>query len=259
MSETPAEFESAIDLWKDWQTRPWGRLFYSTTRLNVHRHIGSQTLRILDVGGGNGLDSIYFAKQGHAITLVDCSPVMLAEAMRAAEQEGVAERIAMCQADANAICDHLGERRFDLILCHLMLEFVTDPHALLRDMCQLLAADGLLSVVDPNRYSQVYRVAFQTGDLRSAAARIGARDYFHPWVKRLTPEFSAQEIIGRLRASGCALAGQYGIRCTCDYLPNERKSDPQYYAELEQLEHRLTDTYPYYLLARFYQVIARKR
>jgi len=45
----------------------------------------------------------------------------------------------------------------------------------------------------------------------------------------------------------------------CAYLPNEPKYEAEYFKALEQLECRLTDTYPYNLLARFYQVIVRKK
>ena len=74
----------------------------------------------------------------------------------------------------------------------------------------------------------------------------------------MTPLYSAEEIIAILEKSGCSLAGQYGIHNVFYYLPDERKSDPQAVAELEQLEHRLTSEYPYYLMARFYQVIMQK-
>jgi hypothetical protein len=44
-----------------------------------------------------------------------------------------------------------------------------------------------------------------------------------------------------------------------DYMyDNERKYDDEFYRKLEQLELALTDRYPYYLLARFFQIIARK-
>ena len=92
-------------------------------------------------------------------------------------------------------------------------------------------------MIDANRYSETYRIAFQTNHLSNAAKAIGNTEYFHPWVNRNTPQFSAHEIIGQLQANGCTLVGHYRIRCICDYLPNEPKFEPQYFAELEQLEH----------------------
>jgi hypothetical protein len=44
----------------------------------------------------------------------------------------------------------------------------------------------------------------------------------------------------------------------CAYLSNKPKFDPEYYSEKEKLEDCLTDRYPYYLLARFFQVIVQK-
>jgi S-adenosylmethionine-dependent methyltransferase len=84
------------------------------------------------LGGGNGFNSIYFAKQGHSVTLLDYSPVMLSDARRTAEKEGILEKITYCQADARVIQDIFNEQQFDLILCHLMIGFVSEPKKVLR-------------------------------------------------------------------------------------------------------------------------------
>lgn len=47
--------------------------------MNISRHTAKEKLRILDVGGGDGMDAIYYAKKGHTVTLNDCSSTMLAE------------------------------------------------------------------------------------------------------------------------------------------------------------------------------------
>jgi hypothetical protein len=117
----------------------------------------------------------------------------------------------------------------------------------------------LLSILDGNRYSEVYRKAIQTNDLPAALQMINTKEYFHPWFNRVTSLFSAAEMIEMLQANGCEVVGDYGVRCLCDYLPNEPKFDAAYYAALERLERELTSTYPYNLLARFYQVIVRKK
>src|SRR4030065_2749430 len=118
-----------------------------------------------------------------------------------------------------------------------------------------MAPKAFLSLLDGNRYSEVYRKAIQSNDLVAALKVVDTKEYFHPWFNRLTPLFSSAEIIDILRANGCEVVGDYGIRCICDYLPNEPKYEAEYFEALAQLERKLTDTYPYNLLARFYQVI----
>jgi hypothetical protein len=140
----------------------------------------------------------------------------------------------------------------------MMIEFVPDAQSFLRNACKLLSTKGLFSVLDTNRYSDVYMQAFQMRSLSGARNAVGAKDYFHPWVNRLTPRFSADDIIDQFGQYNCSLVGQYGVLNVCAYLPNEPKFDPRYYRQLEKLEDVLTDKYPYYLLARFFHVIVQK-
>lgn len=256
---TSNEYDAVVDEWKEWQSYPWGKLLYTISRSNIERHLDNHPVRILDVGGGNGFNSIYFAKKGHSITLLDYSTAMLSEAKRNAKMEGVFEQITFCRADAEAIQDLFLGQQFDLVLCHLMLDFMPEPRRVLKNICSLIAPQGLLSLLDANRYSEVYRKAIQTNDLVAALKAVDTQEYFHTWFSRLTPLFSSAEMIAVFQENGCELVGDFGIRCLCDYLPNEPKFEAAYYETLEQLERKLTDTYPYNLLARFYQVIVRKQ
>ena len=255
---TADEFDSKMDEWKEWQSFPWSTLLYSLSRHNILRHLDNRPLRILDLGGGNGFNAIYFAQQGHQVTLLDHSPLMLAEAQRTAEREGVFEKITFCNSDVGAVQEFFHGQQFDFILCHLMIEFIPEPIKVLENICNLIAPGGLLSILDGNRYSEVYRKAVQVNDLAAARQVIGIKDYFHPWFNRSHTLFSSAEIIDILQANGCEVVGDYGVRCICDYLPNEPKYEAEYYAALERLERELTNTYPYHLLARFFQVIVQK-
>jgi S-adenosylmethionine-dependent methyltransferase len=253
-----SEFDARVAEWEEHKGLPWGRLLYSTSHLNLQRHIEGRCLRVLDVGGGTGVDAAHLAGLGHSVVMMDCSAAMLAEARKAAAERGVLDRMTLYQADVTELPGFVGDRQFDLILCHMMIEFVPEPRALLRYLVGLLAPDGLLSVIDTNRYSQTYALALRVGDLSAACEAIDAKQYFHPWVNRITPRFSADEIIDMLAAKGLDPVGHYGILSLCAYLPNEPKFDPDYFAELELLEHRLADMYPYHLLARFFHVIMRR-
>ena len=253
------EFGGVLQLWKDENSKPWGRLRYETARLNIARHTQKKVMRVLDVGGGDGMDAIYYAKLGHLVTLTDCSPTMLAEAERFAEKEGVSDRLTLYQTEQDSLPDLGSGQYFDLILCHMMIEFVPDAHAYLRKVCKLLAKGGLISILDTNRYSDVFMSAIQSNNIPDAIKAVERKEYFHPWVKRLTPRFSADDFIDQLDINGCTLVGHYGVLNICAYLPNEPKFDPQYYRQLQDLEYQMTDKYPYPLLARFFQVIGRKK
>jgi len=202
MSISSDEFDAVLGEWKAWQSYPWGRLYYRIVHHNIQRHIQDRQVRILDIGGGNGKTSIHFVKQGHSVTLVDYSAAMLAEARIAAEEQGVGDRISFVQADAGEAQELFAGGAFDLVLCHLMVHFTPDPRDLLRKICTFLVPGGLLSLVDTNRYSEAYRLAFQTDDLPAARDVIGKKEYLHPWFNRNTPVFSAHEMIGWLRWKG---------------------------------------------------------
>jgi len=260
---TPDEYNAVVEEWKQWQSYPWGKLLYTISRFNIQRHLDDghlhdSPIRILDVGGGNGFNSIYYARLGHSVALLDYSPAMLSNAREAAEKEGLQDRITFYQADIRDALHIFQDEPFDLIICHLMIEFVPEPVDALKGICELIAPGGLLSILDGNRYSEVYRKVFQANDLQAASSVIGTKVYFHPWFDRMTPLYSSAEMSEILRANGCEVVGDYGIRCVCDYIPNELKFEAEYYQALEQLELRLTDTYPYKLLARFYQLIMQK-
>jgi S-adenosylmethionine-dependent methyltransferase len=237
---------------------PWGRLRYHSTWRNIAKHIKDGPLRILDIGGGDGMDAIHYASLGHSVTLSDCSSTMLSEAKKAADKEGVTERLRFIQTGPEAVPNLYHEEPFDLILCHMMIEFVPDAQALVHNACKLLAAKGLVSVLDTNRYSDVYMQAFQKKSLSGALNAVGRKEYFHPWVNRLTPRFSADQVIHQFSQNGCSPVGHYGVLSVCAYLPNEPKFDPEYYSELVKLEDSLSDRYPYYLLARYFHLIVQK-
>ena len=117
MTTPPTTFDDRIEQWIKEQSMPWSKLRYKLTHANLAKHLGKEPLRILDAGGGNGLDSIPLAQQGHFIDLVDYSQQMLADAMRRATQANVQDRIAVHQASVQDVAALFPESHFDVVLC----------------------------------------------------------------------------------------------------------------------------------------------
>ncbi len=148
---------------------------------------------------------------------------------------------------------------FDLVLCHNVLQYVDDMKPALAAVCHALLPDGLISVICANRYSEAYREVLQQLRPGAALEKLDARTTFSGVFKMEIRAYSAEEVSDALQELGCVPVARYGVRCVYDYIPdNDLKSDPAFSAELERLEHEMSGRFPYYLLARFFQLIARK-
>ena len=259
MTFTPEDFDAHIDEWKDWPTTPWNRLLYSTCHRNLQRFLGNPPLNILDVGGGNGQDTFFLIQLGHMVTLQDFSSEMLEDARQNVAKAGLLEKVTFCQVDVVELPEMFSTAAFDTILCHNMIKFVKDGYTLLDDLYTLLKPDGLLSITAVNPYSEAYRLAILLNDLPAALDSIGQQQHLHPWFGKSEQRHTPEDLIAYLEGLGCTLLGHFGLRCVVDYLTdNQSKFDPDYFAQLEEFEHAITDQYPYYLLARIFQIIVQK-
>jgi len=171
-----------------------------------------------------------------------------------------AGRMAFYQADLAAIPDLFPEAQFDLVLCHNVLQYAGDLGAATGAVCHPLRPGGLISVMCVNRYSEPYRQALMQLDLDAAYASLDAKTVFAYTFGVPVQAYVAEDLVGPLEQAGCSVIGRYGVRCVNDYIfDNNLKYDPAFFARLERLELALTDRYPYYLLARFFQLIASKK
>jgi S-adenosylmethionine-dependent methyltransferase len=260
MTLLPGIFDNSISQWVEEQQQPWGRLKYKLIHANLSKHLAQEgPLRVLDAGGGNGLDTLFLAEQGHVVDLVDYSQEMLEHAAQRAAEVGLEQQIQIHEADLAELPNLFGGIQFDVVLCHHVVQYVEDVRSLLESLVALLKPGGILSLVTINRYSIPYHAAFLRRDLTEALALVGARTVRTYIFDAEMTTYSAEEIADMLMGQGCAIEGDYGIRCICDYWGNnELKSDPAILEQIERLEFALTDKFPYKLLARNLQVIARK-
>ncbi|HSV12861.1 MAG TPA: class I SAM-dependent methyltransferase [Tepidisphaeraceae bacterium] len=110
--------------------------------------------RVLDIGGGLGESSVYFAIQGADVTYTDLSPGMADFASRLAAHHGVKIHTAVCAAEA---VDTLGGD-FDFVYIANTIHHVHDRAALLRAMHAALKPGGRFFSWDPIAYNPVINV-----------------------------------------------------------------------------------------------------
>jgi S-adenosylmethionine-dependent methyltransferase len=259
MNTPSSVFDESINRWIKENSLPWMKLKTELGLSNLRKHLPGKSLRILDAGGGSGFDSIPLAREGHQIDLMDYSAEMLKVAQKDVEREDLQDRIRLHQADISRLDRIFPRPEFDAVICHNVLQFIGDPQNLLPQMAKILAPGGILSLISGNRYTIPYRTAFYAKDLDQAYRQIGSRNYQHFFFNTEVTEYSADEVREMLPGAGLAFEAHYGIRCLADYWgDNETKLRPEVWEKIVRLEYALTDKQPYNLMARFWQIIARK-
>ena len=197
---TSSVFDNNISVWKKEQEQPWQVLKYKLAKANIEKHLyNTGNLQVLDVGGGNGVDSLDFAKAGHGVHLVDYSQNMLTEAIKIATSVNAEGNITTHHADIQDVSSLFPSTKFDLILCHNVLQYVDDVVSLMKNLVKLLKPNGLLSIISINRYSIPYQRAFLHGDLQTALAEIGTREHHGYLFDTTLINYSAEEIAEMLK------------------------------------------------------------
>lgn len=124
--------------------------------------------RALDVGAGEGADSVWLARQGWQVVGLDISPVALGKAAAHAVVADVADRVEWRQGDL--LEWEPGEERFDLVTAHFMHLPADLRRQVFPRLARAVAPGGRLLVVGhhPEDHETVRREFdehfFYTGD-----------------------------------------------------------------------------------------------
>lgn len=102
---------------------------------SLHRFLPTKPSRILDVGAGTGLASEWYTRQGHYVTGVDISPIMLRKA---------GERLTLAVLGDATTLPFL-DNYFDLVLIRQCLHYVNSTR-LLSSASRTLLPDGSLVI-----------------------------------------------------------------------------------------------------------------
>ena len=254
-------FEANLEGWKAEQKTTWARFSYELVENNLKNHIpvDAPPLRILDAGGGNGVDSLALARMNHQVDIVDVSQQMLNDANANAALAGVSGRIKTHAIDILNIYKTFDESLFDMVLCHNVIQYVDDLEPLIDALEKVLKPGGMLSLIAPNQYSLAYQAAFLNGDLDEAYELLEQGEQTSSIFGVNERAYRVEELTELLSRMGFNLESHYGIRCMYNYWgSNEQKQEADVYEKLKKLEFALTNRDPYKQTARLFQLILRK-
>ena len=213
-------------------------------------------LRILDVGAGLAQIAIELASQGHALVINDISANMLEKAQANAEsvEKDLDIRWYICPYQALEEKLASNTEKFDLIMCHALLEWLAEPAAVMNFFDKHLSANGALSLCFYNPASFDYRNLIM-GNFNL----LDNSEYKADNEKSLTPNHpvAKEEVESWLRAHEYQTILASGLRVFHDYAPLKRggHNDPD---AVIRMELRYSQLEPYKWLGRYLHILATR-
>lgn len=210
-----------------------------------------QPLSILDAGAGEGILALKLAQAGHHVTLCDHSNQMLETAQRKAQELEVGHRVTIMNGAIQELFP--ADEQYDLVICHAVLEWVTQPQALVHTLLSCVKPGGLVSLMFYNYHSTVFR-SLVRGYLEKALQQRFAGN-----GKGLTPinPLRPDQVIKWINNSDMDILVESGIRVFHDYMHKDVR-DRRDEQDILQLEMRYSRQEPYRSMGRYYHMIGRK-
>lgn len=214
----------------------------------------NRPLRVLDVGAGLAQISIELAKDGHDVTINDISANMLEIAKQNAGE--AAQNITWHTCPYQQLDDKL-TGKYDLILCHALLEWLVEPKLIMdffdRWLVDDVAEKGVLSLCFYNPASFVYRNLvmgnFNLLNNKDFKADNGSLTPNHPVAK--------DEVIAWINDHHYQILHTSGLRVFHDYSPLKRGGHTNPQAVID-MEVAYSGQDPYKWLGRYLHFLVSK-
>lgn len=188
----------------------------------VAAHVAPATpgASVLDVGCGQGTQSIRLARLGFHVVGVDVSRELLALAKAAAGREDgrVRQRLRFEHGDLLQLDPAL--RLFDVVCCHGVLMYLPSLEDAVAAVVGAVRPGGTVSVLTRNRRAIAMR-AGMSGDWAGAVAGFDARHYRNRLGIDDVRADEPEEVERALELAGAEMVAWYGVRLFTDHLGDE--------------------------------------
>ena len=220
---------------------PWDRML----KRIVWKQLGEiEGKKILDFGSGEGITANHFADK-NTVVAVEPSEEMLRN--RWADYQ-----YTQIVGDVSRLSE-LEKESFDLIICHNVLEYIEDKEQVIHELCRLLKAGGMLSVVKHNRAGRVMQMAVLLDDMGKANDLLDGKDGASSQFGAI--RYYEDEQIAKWN-KGLKLLDSFGI-CTFWRLQQnqEKQGTEEWQKQMVQLEMRVSKIDEYRRIALFHHLL----
>lgn len=223
---------------------PWGLLFYKI----IWDQLGNlNNKKIMDYGSGFGVTANYLAAQNEVIAIEPNEDMLN---LRYHEHDytqfvGTLEKL-----------KQEPDEKYDVIICHNVLEYVEDRQALLAEFHRILKKDGFISVVKHNKLGKIMQKAVLEYKVDEAMILLDNED-----VKSsnfgLIRLYENEEIEAYSKGL-LKIVDYYGVRIFFALQNNELKVKPGWLEDMFALERKADQIPQFRDIAFFHHLIIKK-
>jgi ubiquinone/menaquinone biosynthesis C-methylase UbiE len=125
---------------------------------------GLTELNIADIGGGTGIDTVWLAHQGHAVTMIDSSHDQIKKAeQRVAELPGKASsHITLIHGTIDDLLSTGVDHSFDVVLSHCVAMYQPDPKPFIGKLGLLTKKEGMISILEKGKLGTEVELSART-------------------------------------------------------------------------------------------------
>jgi SAM-dependent methyltransferase len=271
-SDIPAHgtFAGGRPVWLDRMDKVRNVVRQEMISRQLDRHLPPPGARVLDVGAGQGSQSIRLARAGHHVLALEPDPEMRAAfgAALAGEPVGVRDRVTLADGSLGGLAAATGGDRYDVVLLLGVLMYLPSSAPVIAELAAHVAPGGFLAIAARTTVSALWRPAARQ-DWQAALATFTEHDRARRegrdmrYVNELGTPARADDFdaLTALAAdAGLHLENWYGVRIAVDLdeVDPAPPADPEQLAALLDVEERLGATDPYRQLAQLAHLILRK-
>ena len=229
--------------------KPWGKIFYDI----IFRQLDlsdSVPLKILDFGAGFCVTANHYSKH-HTVTAIEPNEEMIKLSIHNNHFDIIHGGIELLSSYA--------DNSFDFVICHNVLEYVSDKELILKELARVLKPSGKLSIVKHNLMGRIVANVVFSDDPKAALDLLeNGDDDKCMFGKRDT--YDDDYIVELGYKYGLSIENIFGIRTFFALSKNnDIKFSQEWYDNMLDLEMKTCDLCEYKNFSFFHHLIFRKK
>ncbi len=240
-----ANMDKEMQLYYDYTVSPLGKVFYKTIWRQLE-HI--QGMQILDFGSGFAFTSQNLA-QNNDVTAIEQDASMIHVAVSADNFKQIHGNLETLKA--------MESESFDMVLCHLVFEFVDNAQEILTELIRVLKKNGTMSIVRHNRAGRIVQAIVQDYDLSEAHKLLQGEPSYSSAFGHIK-YYENNDILHWSENTLC-IEHVYGVRALASLHNAEKQGQETWIKDMLELEWQLLKLQAFIDIAYFNHLILKKK